>query len=297
MGLKNRLNKMKSFLFDEVEDKEEKKESKKERRKKIEVEEAFNSSPVIEKPVDEDTYSYDFDDYTSESVDTEMLDITKSRTEKKEFKIPDLTDNDFFLPEKEPVAEIQPVIEERPLLYQGSKRKEETRRFKPSPNISPVYGLLDEKGNTINDEDQITKTVSNKEEISFDAVRKKAYGNMDEELENTLKKLNGKTIEEAEKENEEELLRVKKNGKKDKRKQEEVKLESIEEDKKQDIPQEKSEEIGEDEMILPSVSFKEIDVNSSDEPVSGNDDDEDEETKEQDLFNLIDTMYSKDGEE
>ena len=290
MGLKNRLNKMKSFLFDEVEDKEEKKESKREKRRKKELEEAFDSEPKFEEPKVENTFDYDFDnDYVAPTTENDVIEITKSRTEKKEFKVPDLTDDDFFFPEKEPVVEPEPIIEQKPLLYQGSKRKEETRKFKPSPNISPVYGLLDENGNTINDEKQITDTFSNNDdESSLDAVRKKAYGNLDEELENTLKRLSGKTIEEAEKEElDESLSREKKKEKKAKKiKEEMVKEEKVEEEK--DEPDE------EDEMILPSVSFKEIDVDKANEVT---DDEDDEETKEQDLFNLIDTMYSKEDDE
>ena len=60
-------------------------------------------------------------------------------------------------------------------------------------------------------------------------------------------------------------------------------------------------------MILPNVNFKEIDVDeernkskktvNKKKEVSKVEDDDDDDTKEQDLFNLIDTMYSKEGEE
>ena len=55
-----------------------------------------------------------------------------------------------------------------------------------------------------------------------------------------------------------------------------------------------------DDMILPNIDFKEIDVDKkvstkSSKKIVEEDDDEDEETKEQDLFKLIDTMYDKEG--
>ena len=63
-----------------------------------------------------------------------------------------------------------------------------------------------------------------------------------------------------------------------------------------------------DDMLLPNVNFKEIDIdieknkktiNQKEEiPVEKYDDEDDEDdTKEQDLFNLIDSMYQKEGNE
>ena len=130
-------------------------------------------------------------------------------------------------------------------------------------------------------------------------VRKKAYGIIDEELENTMKRLSNKTIEEAEKEmeKEEELSRIKQKNKK-------------EESKVIEIPKSISydaEDDDDDDMILPNLKFNEIDVDKeikegktgSIKKVSAKDYDEDDEedTKEQDLFNLIDTMYSKEGKD
>ena len=284
MSLKNRLSKMKNFLFDEEEVKEEKKETKKDRKKqKKEIEEAFNSNDDVETISLDDDFTYEFEnDYTNDTVTDIDIPVTKSRVEKQEFTIPELTDDDFLLQEKTIEKEVEPLYE-KPLLYQGSKkRKDEVKRFKPSPIISPIYGLLDEKGNKINDDKEVVDMVlNNKDEVSLDDVRKKAYGKLDDEIEDTLKKLSSKTIEEAEKE--EKVEELSREEKKEKKKKEKTKKEiDFDED--------------DDEMILPSVSFKEIDVDSKTKKEE-TDDDDDEETKEQDLFNLIDSMYMKDGEE
>ena len=64
----------------------------------------------------------------------------------------------------------------------------------------------------------------------------------------------------------------------------------------------------EDDMILPNVNFKEIDVDQErtrnlkkdlDEKKETKviEDDDDDDTKEQDLFNLIDSMYQKEGQD
>lgn len=302
MGFKNKLNKMKSFLFDEEEEKEVVKTPKVIKEKKEE------RKPV--KVIEEDYETNGNDDLYFEDVsETFTPDVTevKSRSVKNEneFKFPEFNDDDFMVAKPKPrieVEEVKPVKKEEPrtLLYQGSKRKEESKKFKPSPIISPIYGLLDNEGNTVKKEDEpYDSSYLDKSEPSLDMVRKKAYGIIDEELENTMKRLSNKTIEEAEKEmeKEEELSRIKQKNKK-------------EESKVIEIPKSISydaEDDDDDDMILPNLKFNEIDVDKeikegktgSIKKVSAKDYDEDDEedTKEQDLFNLIDTMYSKEGKD
>ncbi len=58
--------------------------------------------------------------------------------------------------------------------------------FKPTPIISPIYGILDKN---YHKEDIVSRTETKKEpEVisSIDAVRNKAYGTLEDELENTL---------------------------------------------------------------------------------------------------------------
>ena len=294
MGLKNKLSKMKNFLFDEEVVKEEKKDLKKEKKHKKEIEEPVYEEPDIKATsiLEEDDYNYnfenDFDDLPKkEEIQREQR---QTRVEKQEFTIPELTDDDFLFPPKEEPVIPEPVIEQ-PLLYQGSrKRKEEVRRFKPSPNISPVYGLLDENGNHITDDKKTVEiALNNQEEMSIDDVRKKAYGKIDEEIEKVEEKEEPEEAKETVPETEEKEEKLSRKSRKDKVKEEEKVEEPVEEE---------SED--EDDMILPSVNFKEIDVDEKvekEEEKTSDDDDDDEETKEQDLFNLIETVYPKDGEE
>lgn len=283
MGFMNKISKMKNFLFDEeeVEEKPLKKHIIKEKKvsaKKLEDD--------LEKTQEiENLYMEDFNE------DIAINNEVKSRTVKSEpsFEFPSFNDDDFaeVSIKKEPI--ISTVKEEvKPILYQGSKRKDDTKKFKPSPIISPVYGLLDDKGKEIKkDSDFNDLKNKSKEDITFDEVRRKAYG---ESIEDTLK-ISDKTIAEAEKlfkEKEEGLSREKQKVKK------EEKFKTISDLKK------------EDDMILPNVNFKEIDVDKerleNTSIISKKridiDDDDDEETKEQDLFNLIDSMYQgKESEE
>lgn len=281
MGLKSKLSKMKSFLFDEEEEKPKNKKviSKKEEPK------------VDKKEVKEPVKNTNFDDFYFEDISTKDEIISdnnvKSRTTREpEFKFPEFNDDDFMSRVKEEKkVEIKVRKEEKPLLYQGSKRREETKKFKPSPIISPIYGLLDEDGNMKKTDSKSSDTPSKKkEDITIEDIRKKAYGTLDEEYENTMSRLSKKTIEEAEAEMEKEEEKPKEKASK-----------AMVSYKK------KIDEDSDDDMILPSVNFKEIDIDkersvtSKREKVVSKEDNDDEDTKEQDLFNLIDTIYS--GEE
>ena len=67
------------------------------------------------------------------------------------------------------------------------KEKKEEKRFKPTPIISPVYGVLDKN---YNKEDITTKkereTITSNSKFSIDDVRKKAYGSLEDDIETTL---------------------------------------------------------------------------------------------------------------
>lgn len=290
---------MKSFLFDEEDEEKEVKKTpklsfKKENKKEAQIKDQEDLSKTQE--IEELYFEDEEEPKTSETNEI------KSRTLKneKEFTFPEFDDDDFMVTRSKPEPIISTSKEEvKPILYQGSKRKEETKKFKPSPIISPIYGLLDKDGNTIQSDTKKSEKNKYNEEISLDVVRKKAYGSLDEELEDTMKRLSKKTIEEAEKDmekEEKELSRTKDKAKK-------VKVEKpvvvSEEDKEDD-----------DDMILPNVNFKEIDVDKErtkdlkndilkekEVPKDLDDEDDDDDTKEQDLFNLIDSMYQNEGRE
>lgn len=285
MGLKSKLSKMKNFLFDEEEE-----GISKQTRIKGKLKEKKEEKDIIKKEKEDFDDLY-FEDISEPNIDNNEIQSRVVKNE-NEFKFPEFNDDDFMTTRKveEPIILKEEKREEKVALYQGSKRKEETKKFKPSPIISPIYGLLDSEGNLIKESssDKITLSKS-KEEMSLDDIRKKAYGKLDLELENTLNKLNGKTIEEAEKDMEKEEKKVELSRTKQKEKLKSI--DPIVEKRKSD-----------DDMILPNINFKEIDVDAErnkENKVSPKniDDDEDDDTKEQDLFHLIDTMYSEKGGE
>lgn len=111
-------------------------------------------------------------------------DITDNNIIKNEEKVsaPIFFDDEYFKELEQPKQEFRfNSIKEQP------KVKEEKKQFKPTPIISPVYGVLDKN---YSKEDITTKQEKQLERTNtittIDEVRKKAFGTLEDELENTL---------------------------------------------------------------------------------------------------------------
>ncbi len=280
-------------------------------------------------------------DVSNDDVKTQEIPLSSEKEE--ENKSPFLSfDEDEFervnakIKENEEKQIKQEKHEKQEKEKQNPKKKEEPRRteapkrFKPSPVISPVYGILDknykkediiEKGNDI---------VTTFEEVSVETVRKKAFGTLVDDIESSLGE--EKTIVKEEKQDErsideiltdsiDEMISL----------DEEIEIpimsgessnvedlleENVEEEKEDDDYQEIEEPIlDNDEIELPS--FEDLSEENSDneqkvedssilektDTIKMLDDIEDElddvkankelleDTTETDLFNLIDSMY------
>lgn len=98
--------------------------------------------------------------------------------------------------EPKPVKKVEPAPakEQKRGNYQEAyskinKEPEERKVFKPTPIISPVYGILDK--NYYKEDIVVSKPISrsaytSSKEITIDDVRKKAFGTLEDDLENTL---------------------------------------------------------------------------------------------------------------
>lgn len=200
----------------------------------------------------------------------------------------------------------------------SSSSKEETiRTFRPSPVISPVYGVLDKnyKKEEIIERQHHNNIRHNPSDMNYDSIRRKAYGTLEDELENTLTKISSKTdqvmqtIEEVEKldteansKSIEELL----NEIEGNRDLSNVSIGEIEERIKDRMEEEetdnfirhedifKKEEPIEEEHILNSAEEVKEDTQEVEEkPKEESADDGFDKTLEHDLFNLIDSMYEE----
>lgn len=209
------------------------------------------------------------------------------------FNFPFDVDDDDFAP-KEEVKEVKPEIKKEEVKPQVSKvntaeykqtkpfsirnyekyekeKKEEQddKKFKPTPVISPIYGILDKnykKEDLLIDDKK--KNTSDKK-LDYETVRKRAYS---------------KTVEK-----EDDSKGIFFNLDDDNKKEEEVKIvyNDVELDKEED----KNKTIGE--------KIEEYEKSLEKEPEVSEDTDDDilSETKEQDLFNLIDNMYNSDDDD
>ena len=74
--------------------------------------------------------------------------------------------------------------------YGTYERKEEKSYFKPSPIISPIYGILDKnykKEDVVQKRDVRVSNSFERDKVSIDDIRKKAYGSLTEDLEDEFR--------------------------------------------------------------------------------------------------------------
>ena len=205
------LDKLKNALFEEeyveVEEKKEPKKKEKPIAKKIIVDE-----PKPRKALPKE-----------DLIIEEEKEVSKVETPDKDFKFKAILDDDFIDLKEDKKEEPQPKVEikqqtrepkvERPIYkeerkkeekkpygasidkeikiheYGGASKQKEKKEFHPSPIISPIYGVLDQnyKKDDIVTKKEVRITSSYKSKnIDVDSVREKAYGNSDDIFEEEL---------------------------------------------------------------------------------------------------------------
>lgn len=169
MGL---MDKFKNLFTEEVEEEvvEEPKKAVKATKTQVEI-----ASPTPKR-------SEKHNDFLSED-EPEVLKVEEKKEE--EYKFPFFDDTDFETIEmKEEKKEKKKASHKE--VY--NPPKPEKKVFKPTPIISPVYGILDKN---YQKEDIVPKSgsvthYSNPREDMIDAFRNKAYGTLEDDIETTL---------------------------------------------------------------------------------------------------------------
>ena len=293
MGL---VDKLKNIFTEEVAEEEE--EIKVEQIKK-EVRSVPIDSPSVErvqrkkrteKPVvqavEEDLLEDDFDLVEEKSkspvffTDRDFEDLAapkKSRENREQIKAQTMAD--------------EVKKEESPKPYGGSYSSttilhKEKQNFKPTPIISPVYGVLDKN---YHKEDIVDKNSDTPREsmdgLSVDSIRNKAYGTLEDDLEETITSSPSKKTVVAEEDVDlfDELEQSAKENQlepeKDVRKLEEITMDLTKELDNLLLKKEKECKIKEEKKELPKEEEKKEDL------------------AESDLFNLIDSMYEEGEDE
>jgi len=252
-----------------------------------------------------------------------------SKKEEKKFSF-DFDDDDFIEPTRFSRSEIQKEKQEEkfketypsqnPVIkpYSNKKELEKPKKFRPTPVISPVYGILDKNYKTeevvSKDEDSYTIQRASKK-VDFESVRKKAYGTLSDDIKanmcencELLKEI--KVNKKIEKLTKEDLLYNMTIDEDDTKEKEEIKDITLEEatENYDDFgvtyevpPQRSKEEVkiinhAEEEVVGEKVEVKE----PVEEPLYKTTRKELSDTSKEkdleltdDLFNLIDSMYKE----
>lgn len=106
-------------------------------------------------------------------------------------------DDDEELPPRRNVLNSEPKVAKR-VEVQKPAIPEQPKIFKPSPVISPIYGILDKdykKDEVVSKTVREEKIVIKDSATTYDTVRRKAYGTLEDELEDTLNSMNKLTPE------------------------------------------------------------------------------------------------------
>ena len=255
------FDKVKNMFTEEVEDDDVKVEQIKQEVTHVSIE-----SPSVKKEEYEEENTKEFKFEKEESVNKPVF-----------FDDNDFRDLNFSTPkveekkpiEKEKTKEIKDVYGSR--MQPERKEIAEKKSFKPTPIISPVYGILDKnyhKEDIVSKTEQPVKTVAptSDNEVSIESIRNKAYGTLEDELENTLFGSNSILFKKDEEEN--------------------VEINEISDDALTNLTDDISKEL--DELLIKKEKYLDDDVESYEEDSSLNDDD---------LLGFIDSTLYKNGDE
>jgi len=176
-------------------------------------------------------------------------------------------DNDFEDMNLYKTDEHSKYVEKDIYGRRSEEKIEEKKVFKPTPIISPVYGILDKN---YHKEDIVSRTevkpTAVDVEPSIESIRNKAYGTLEDELENTLFGNNSILFKQIREENEPEK----------------VELERLDDDALANLTDDISKEL--DELLLKKEKY--LDNNESKNDVVTDD-----------LLDFIDSTLYKDGDD
>lgn len=204
----------------------------------------------------------------------------------EEFKFPFFDDEDFHEIEEKPKEReerkkrVSPQRKDIKDVY--SPVKEEKKVFKPTPIISPVYGILDKnyQKEDIKSKNAKPRSYYNPKEATVDEIRNKAYGTLEDEIETTLFGRNNLLFDDInEAANNDMIDEIEKEEKN-----------SIKEDYNDSIIGERPRHISDEEPELTDLLEAEL---GKDEPKE----EAPHKISDSELFSMIDSMYQKGGKD
>jgi len=201
-------NKLPTFMRERIEE-EEKEKFKIEEPKEVKPD--FSVASRVNTRINNNVYTEDT--------------VEIPRKEENAFKFPvEFDDNDFVPSRTRKVASVHDFDEEEKLitkelkkeeplkkekkvadLYKDKPEKKEEHKFKATPIISPIYGVLDKNysKDQIREADESSYEIrrnSVSKNIDFESVRKKAYGSLADDIKDNLMCENCELLKEAKEE-------------------------------------------------------------------------------------------------
>lgn len=217
----------------------------------------------------------------SPKVDTyeisDELDINMEEEEEPTFSRPVFFDDNDFKDLNLSLEKEEEKHEEKDLYGRRieTPKIEEKKIFKPTPIISPVYGVLDKN---YHKEDIVSRNEVGEATVdlepSIDSIRNKAYGTLEDELENTLFGNNSILFKQIKEEPTEEL-----------------ELEKLDDDILTNLTEDISKEL--DELLTKKEKYLENDIEDKEKL-------KEEKKKEEvtdDILDFIDSTLYRDGDE
>ena len=182
------LGKLKGIFYDEVIVEEPEEEIKK-------VDKILKKEIVVEEPEEEVKPKFDAFEEMKEAKEEPVRSERELFRSERTFNFTEFDDEEEALPPRKTVLTMDrerdrvktPAIRStQPIIT--PQEPEKPKVFKPSPIISPVYGILDKD---YKKEEIRTRVNVNSEPVKpkvtvYDTVRRKAYGTLEDDLEDTL---------------------------------------------------------------------------------------------------------------
>ena len=193
------MDKLKNIFFEEEEDEEVVEEPKKEKQEKEVV------IKKVEIPKRNRVEEYNVPEEEQEEIKPQKENISKNTEIKKENKTQDLIfdDEDFILEqpkqvpkettytkqetyktrENKEVVKTESYYKKETPKYEYTKKEETKKVFTPSPVISPIYGILDKnyRKEEVKEKKEI-RLSTRPTKMDFDSVRNKAFGDLENDL-------------------------------------------------------------------------------------------------------------------
>lgn len=167
-------HKLPTFMRNKIEEEQKREEERKQRE-----------MPIIKEPVQENIYM------ERPASDRQIeREYTRTRSSNN-FSFPMDMDEPEVMPVQRPAYSNQNVLqrEKKPTELYSKKEEPKPKKFKPTPVISPVYGVLDKnytKDEVKVSEDKNYELQRASRKVDFETVRNKAFGSLTDDIRNNL---------------------------------------------------------------------------------------------------------------